>query len=103
MVKVGLFCRNAHVLKRQAEQATVSSVAMLQRDIDERMPGSRQLPVKHTDDAWLGRMEHRVADAKVAMAQRDGVALRHALGEPHDKAVEIRVVVVAAAKLRPLP
>ena len=66
------------------------------------MAERRQFPVEHADHPRFGRVEHQVGDAEVAVAQRQRLAVGHALGEPGDDPVEIGVVVVAAAKLGPL-
>ena len=93
--------------QRQAEQAAVlvgrhAPGLAVERDVDQRMAERRQLPVEHADHARLGGMEHHVADAEVAVAQRLQLAVGHALGQPRDDAIERRVVVVAAPELRPL-
>jgi hypothetical protein len=47
-------------------------------------------------------VKHRVGDAEVAVAERDGLAFGQAPGKPVHHPVERRVVVVAAAELGPL-
>ena len=54
------------------------------RQISQRMARCRQLPVKQRDDARFGLVEHKIADAIVAMHQAGGIVGGNVPGQPGD-------------------
>ena len=86
--------KDSAVLRRQCPPCHA-----VERDVRERMSERRQLPVEYRDHARLGRMEHQVAHAKIAVTERRFDPLRNVLRQPRDELFKGRIL----ARLRALP
>lgn len=67
------------------------------------MAKRRQFPVEHRDDARLGRMDDRVADAIVAMNDCCLIARRQVCREPGDQAIHFLILVGLRREVLPCP
>ena len=89
-------------LRRDAERREVEpgdAAELLRRDVPahavvgevgERMAERRELPVEYREDPRLGRMEHQVVEAIVAVDDHRLVAGRDRARQPFDQAVHLR-------------